>query len=345
MLNRVLSSLTVFLVVGCQGSLNLLTRSVLSPNSNQGTPAPQQVPAPTRTQYGQGPTQQAAYPQTTTPASQADRDKQLQDKQAAWQAKQTDESKKRDFCMKLNMRAMEGGKALSCQELKDIEADSAQCSSDGQSNMYKIRLDHLRKVSSEAQLAEPVRNCYVNRLYYELGDQPDGLHTGDETPEVFVARIKGTNAKELECLGSDEKAKVLNDLMDLTLKQSTLLRSKEADCRKSKKCIEHRQDLKGGDDICSSIAAIKMSQDQIRAERSNPSGVVSLTSLHEAGEMIQMSQVQLREQKAEFRKTYKREFPESVCREIWSKPDDPPPGDPRTTCQPHAGPSGNALGK
>jgi hypothetical protein len=184
---------------------------------------------------------------------------------------------------------------------------------------------------------EARRNCYANKVYYELGDQPDGLHTGAETPDAFVARMKAANVKELECLGDTEQAKVLGDLMDLTLKESTLLREKESECRKSKKCTEHRENLKAADSICSSIATARLAQNQMSAERANPSGVVNLAVLHDAGEMLQMSQAQVKEEKAEFRAKYKREFPESICKEVWAQPDQTSPDDPRTECDPYVG--------
>ena len=238
--------------------------------------------------------------------------------------------------------AYAGDNILTCQEIKDsektLEADSDPCHGENYKKMTADRIERQRTAAINRLVVEPRKNCYANRLYYELGDQANGLHTGDESPEDFVTRMGTYNVKQLECLGDQDRANTLKDLMALILKQSVLLREKEAACRSDKKCTTHREDLAAGDAICSSIASIKMGQDQIKGERSNPSGVVSLTALHEAGELIQMSQAQLREEKADFRKTYKREFPESVCREVWSKPE-VTPEDPRTTCQPHRGPS------
>jgi hypothetical protein len=246
-----------------------------------------------------------------------------------------DDSASRQFCIEFNRKLYLGNSILSCQDIKELEASSARC--EGQPGAHEKRFEYLREKSAESQLQEPIRHCYSNKLYYELGDQPDGLHSGTETPEAFAARIKTSNVKELQCLGDNQRAKTLEELMDVVVKESATLRTNEAECRKSKKCIERRQNIRAGENICTNVANIRLAQDQMRAERANPSGVVNLAVLHDAGEMMQMSKAQLREEKAEFRKKYGREFPDSVCKEVWAQPDETALGDPRTTCNPRAG--------
>lgn len=211
-------------------------------------------------------------------------------------------------------------KGLTCQEIKVLEQKAQICPFPTVRTSYAKLVKHLRTVEFERLKVESVRHEYAKPIYYEQGDQPDGTHSGGETPEAFTERMKDTNVKELsECLGEPDTAQVLVQLLDAILRQSKTLRIAEAKCRKDKKCMIHRENLNAGADICGSIAIIKNAQEGIRAERANPSGVVNLATLHEYGETIQITQVSLNEQKAEFRTTYKRAFPESICPEVWAR--------------------------
>jgi len=156
---------------------------------------------------------------------------------------------------------------------------------------------------------------YAKAEYYEKGDLPDGLITGAETPEAFAERMKTEALPEVECLGGQKAAAEYTAKLDMLVATSVKLRAEEAACRKNKKCMTRRENLKGFR-ICELIEAIKEDQEIIQRERSNPSGVVDLRVLHVSGEALQGERREIQEKRAAFRKAYKRDFPEAFCREF-----------------------------
>lgn len=213
---------------------------------------------------------------------------------------------------------IDSGRDLSCEAIKKREQRVRECSlvvPNYKNDVEQQRKDAIRRSVPARESFER----YLDPAYYEQGDQLDGLHSGEETPAAFAIRLRSTNIKQLECFGEAEKAKGLTEVLSLLLQGSEALRANEAKCRQDKKCMMHRQDLAAGKQICGALSEIETVKNEIQTERSNPTGVVSLTALHRMGRDLQMYRQQVKESKDEFRDLYKRQFPESVCAEIASE--------------------------
>ena len=83
----------------------------------------------------------------------------------------------------------------------------------------------------------------------------------------------------------------------------------ELTCRASGECMARRV----GPQICQPLADRREALQQIAAERANPAGVVSLTTLHDLGERVQIDNGMITRLKAQYVSLVHRAFNEASC--------------------------------
>ena len=139
-----------------------------------------------------------------------------------------------------------------------------------------------------------------------------------------VEQSKGdTKWGEIECLGGTEAVTKLHAAYDRLQTWALQLLEIEVTCRASKKCIAWRENRAGGTEICELLGIIKDTEQKIR-ELQPPYRGLSREAIHARMQLLRYNRWELNTgrkpelQKARdaFRTAYKRDFPDSFCREL-----------------------------
>jgi len=150
---------------------------------------------------------------------------------------------------------------------------------------------------------------------------PEWLANQDGVPDVrpSIARVK-EYAGHIRCLQADvanedgvrlvHGLNVSEERVDKWAADVEANLATEQACRASGECMAQRV----GPQVCPLLADRDDARRQIAAERANPAGVVSLSTLHDLGEKLQYANDTIAKLKAQYAKLAKRAFNEGACR-------------------------------
>lgn len=307
---RILTPIIIFLVFGCEASLNYSSRPGMVPNPSPTSPT-QQNPPPGQVQSN------------TLQAKQDESNRQQHSIYETWQTQQEVQRKdreQRDYWQR-QYAADTARLGDTCKDTSELERIAGTIPPS--SEMFAWNYRQQAKVRRDRELIAITGSIQAasgfTEEWFAEANNPDDPVIG-QTIEKARAAIKDLN--NCDALKAEEATRGLDQTQALVNERAI----KEKSCRESPKCMKDRAAAAKAAEISAAVAELvpaicyqighKRELLEILAEeRSNPSGVVNLRDMHETGVAIQFTDARIREGKADFSKRVHKPFSEAFCKD------------------------------